>query len=124
MAGEQIGNAEVRRILGNDPMGEPRERTQELYNFFSKTSHPNHEQLSHRFLGDGNEFVLGAVGRPSLTLLADYAIKTLNLWFWFSAKKVKMSAKKSQRSLESQTNKGDVGCSLDFLNRRSSRDIL
>jgi hypothetical protein len=85
MAGEQIGNAEVRRILGNQPMGEPRDRTQELYNFFSKTSHPNREQLCHRFLGDGNEFVLGAVGRPSLTLLADYAIKTLNLWFWFSA---------------------------------------
>src|SRR5262245_7928296 len=71
MAGKQIGNAEVRRILGNHPMGEPQERTQELYTFFSKTSHPNRDQLAHRFLGDGNSFVLGAVGKPSLTLLAD-----------------------------------------------------
>jgi hypothetical protein len=82
---QEIGNAEVRRILGSHPMGEPAERTQGLYSFFSGTSHPNREQLGYRFLGDGNEFVLGAIGRPSLTLLADYAIKTLNLWFWFAA---------------------------------------
>jgi hypothetical protein len=85
MAGKQIGNAEVRRILGQHPMGEPQELTQDLYSFFSKTSHPNREQIAYRFLGDGNEFVLGAIGRPSLTLLADYALKTLNLWFWFGA---------------------------------------
>jgi hypothetical protein len=85
MAGKQIGNVEVRRILGDHPIGEPQERTQELYAFFSKTSHPNRDRLAHRFLGDGNGFVLGAAGRPSLTLLADYAIKTVNMWFWFSA---------------------------------------
>lgn len=41
--------------------------------------------MSYRLLGEGNEFVLGSIGRPSLALLADYAIKTLNLWFWFAA---------------------------------------
>jgi hypothetical protein len=25
------------------------------------------------------------VGKPSLVLLADYALKTLDLWFWFGA---------------------------------------
>ena len=40
--------------------------------------------MASRFLGAGNEFVLGAIGRPSLVLLADYALKTLNLWFWFA----------------------------------------
>jgi hypothetical protein len=41
--------------------------------------------MAHRFLGEGNEFVLGATGRPNLAMLADYALKTLDLWFWFAA---------------------------------------
>jgi len=85
IAGKRIGNAEVRRILGKRPLGEPQEQTQELYNFFSKTTHPNRDTIAQRFLGEGNEFVLGAIGRPSLAMLADYGIKLLNLWFWFGA---------------------------------------
>ena len=57
----------------------------ELYDFFSKTTHPNRTHLAYRFLGEGNGFVLGAIGRPSLAMLADYALKTLDLWFWFAA---------------------------------------
>ena len=63
IAGKQIGNAEVRRVLGKHPLGEPQEQTQELYNFFSKTTHPNRDQIAQRFLGE----------------------KLLNLWFWFGA---------------------------------------
>ena len=85
IAKKQIGNAEVRRVLGTHPMGEQEDRMQEAYSFFSKTTHPNRTHLARRFLGEGNEFVLGAVGVPSLTLLADYALKTLNLWFWYAA---------------------------------------
>ena len=85
MAGKQIGNAEVRRVLAAHPMGEPEAGTRKLYDFFSKTTHPNRSHMAHRYLGEGNEFVLGAIGRPSLALLADYAHKTLNLWFWFAA---------------------------------------
>lgn len=85
IANKQIGNAEVRRILGKHPMGEDEKRMQEAYGFFSKTTHPNRSHLAQRLLGEGNEFVLGAVGIPSLTLLADYALKTLNLWFWYGA---------------------------------------
>jgi hypothetical protein len=85
IAGKQIGNAEVRRVLGKHPLGEPQEQTQEMYNFFSKTTHPNRDQIPQRFLGEGNEFVLGAIGRPSLAMLADYGIKLLNLWFWFGS---------------------------------------
>jgi hypothetical protein len=59
--------------------------TQELYQFFSRFSHPNREMMAYRFLGEGNEFVLGSIAVPSLALLADYALKTLNLWFWFGA---------------------------------------
>ena len=75
IAKKQIGNAEVRRVLGTHPMGEQEDRMQEAYSFFSKTTHPNRTHLARRFLGEGNEFVLGAVGVPSLTLLADYALR-------------------------------------------------
>jgi hypothetical protein len=85
IAGKQIGNAEVRRVLAANPMGESETQTRELYDFFSKTTHPNRTHMAHRFLGEGNEFVLGATGRPSRAMLADYALKTLNLWFWFAA---------------------------------------
>lgn len=84
-AGKQIGNAEIRRILGRHPLGEPEDRTRELYKFFSRSTHPNREHMPYRFLGDGNEFTLGAIGRPSLVMLADYSLKLLNLWFWFTS---------------------------------------
>jgi hypothetical protein len=85
IAGTQIGNAEVRRVLAAHPMGEKETQTRELYDFFSKSTHPNRNTIAYRFLGEGNEFVLGAIGTPSLALLTDYALKTLNLWFWFAA---------------------------------------
>lgn len=84
-AGKEIGNADIRRTLGSHPMGESEEKLKELYRFFSATTHPNRHHLAKRFLGEGNKFVLGAIGRPSLALLADYALKTLNLWYWFGA---------------------------------------
>ena len=74
-AGKKINNAEVRKLLAKHPAGESEHTTQELYNFFSKASHPNRDLVANRFLGEGNEFVLGAIGRPNLTLLADYALR-------------------------------------------------
>jgi hypothetical protein len=56
-----------------------------LYRFFSETVHPNRSAVAHRFLGDEDRFVLGSIGKPSLAMLADYAMKTLDLWFWFGA---------------------------------------
>jgi hypothetical protein len=85
IAGREVSPAEVRRTLAAHPMGEEEPKTRELYGFFSKTTHPNRSHMAYRFLGEGNEFVLGAIGRPSLALLADYGLKTLNLWFWFAA---------------------------------------
>ena len=65
IAGNQVGNAEVRHVLTAHPMGEKEAETRELYDFFSKTSHPNRTHMAYRFLGEGNEFILGAIGRPS-----------------------------------------------------------
>lgn len=85
ISGKPINNARVRHLLNKHPAGESEELTSKLYGFFSQITHPNRDTVAHRFLGDGNEFVLGAIGRPSLAMLADYALKTLDLWFWFGA---------------------------------------
>jgi len=85
MRGKRVSNEDVRRILAKHPMGEAAEKTRELYKSFSEISHPNRDTVARRFLGEGNQFVLGSIGRPNLVLLADYALKTLNLWFWFGA---------------------------------------
>jgi hypothetical protein len=84
-AGSEIGNAEIRDELAKHALGEPKDRTRELYRFFSKASHPNRELVGERFLGDGNEFVLGAIGQPNLAMVVDYCIKHLNMWFWLTA---------------------------------------
>ena len=85
IAGKEISNSEVRSILGKHPFGEAEGQTREFYRFFADFSDPNRKTMAHRYLGDGNEFALGSIGRPSLALLTDYALKTLNLWFWFGA---------------------------------------
>ncbi|MBK1685700.1 hypothetical protein [Rhodoferax fermentans] len=84
-AGKQIGNAEVRRALGAHPMGEPEAEMRELYKFFSEAAHPNRSLIPHRMLGEGNEFVLGLIGKPELFFVVDYCSKHLELWHWFAA---------------------------------------
>jgi hypothetical protein len=85
MARKRVSNEDVRKSLGKHPEGEAESATRELYKAFSDISHPNRDTVAYRFLGEGNEFVLGSIGRPSLVLIADYALKTLDLWFWFGA---------------------------------------
>lgn len=80
--GKQIGNHEVRKALGQHPMGEPEERLRALYKFFCEMTHPNRDMIAFRGLGEGNRFVLGSIGRPELVVLADFCLKHLELWFW------------------------------------------
>lgn len=86
MSGKEVVlNKDVRSTLGKHPFGESEDKTRELHKFFTDFSHPNRKMMAQRCLGNGSEFVLGAIGIPSLALLADYALKTLDLWFWFTA---------------------------------------
>ncbi len=85
IAGKEIHNSEVRKLLAKHPAGESEQMTRELYGFFSQAAHPNRDLVACRFLGEGNQFVLGSIGRPSIAMQADLALKTLNLWFWFGA---------------------------------------
>jgi len=83
--GKKIGNVEIRRELSAHPMGEPEEQMKELYNFFCSATHPNRELIPRRFLGDGNEYVLGVIGAPNLVMVVDYCSKILEMWFWLTA---------------------------------------
>jgi hypothetical protein len=84
-SGREIGNAEVRRELAKHPLGETEESTNQIYNFFCLSTHPNRDLVPRRFLGEGNEFVLGSVFVPSLYLVTEYCMIHLRQWFWFAA---------------------------------------
>lgn len=83
--GQRISNAEVRTYLDSHPMGEIEEAMKDCYRLFSKGTHPNRDLIPSRFLGEGNEFVLGAVGRPNLVVVWRYVYELIRLWFWFGA---------------------------------------
>ena len=84
-SGKEIKNAEVRRLLDSHSLGESGEQLRETYRFLSKASHPTRDLVPTRFLGRGNEAVLGAVGVPSLAFVADYCLHHLGIWFWLAA---------------------------------------
>ena len=83
--GEQIGNAAIRKALAKLPFRESETALQELYAFFSQGTHPNRRLVSERFLGDGNEFVLGSIGQPEMVLVVDQCHRLVEMWFWFGA---------------------------------------
>ena len=83
--GKQIGNATIRDELNKHPMGEQKEELKKLYNFFCRATHPNRELIPSRFLGEGNQYILGVIGTPDLVMVCDYCIKLLDMWFWFTA---------------------------------------
>ena len=100
-SGKEIPNSEVRKRLGNNPMGEVEESLKELYKFFSTTTHPNRNGVPSRYLGEGNTFVLGSIGQPDLVLVLDFCIKYLDLWYWFAA-----AVANNYRELLSRTDRG------------------
>jgi hypothetical protein len=79
------GDSELRSELARHPLGEVEDSTKKLYNFFTLGAHPNRGLIPRRFLGEGNEFVLGSVGVPSLALITEYCVIHLRMWFWFTA---------------------------------------
>lgn len=84
-SGGEISNGEVRKELAKQTLGEPEDATKKLYKFFCLGAHPNRDLIPRRFLGEGNEFVLGSICAPSLVLVTDYCTIHLRMWFWFTA---------------------------------------
>jgi hypothetical protein len=66
-------------------MGESEEALKKLYNFFCLATHPNRDLIPRRFLGEGNQYVLGVIGKPNLLMVIDYCTKILEMWFWLTA---------------------------------------
>ncbi len=83
--GAQISNTDVRKALETLPFKEPVEDLRALYKFFSTGSHPNRDLIPERYLGDGNGYTLGSIGRPDLVLTVDACLNLLRLWVWFAA---------------------------------------
>ena len=83
--GERIENAKVRDALDKHPFGESKTDTKKLYDFYCLGSHPNRDLIPFRFLGEGNQFVLGSIGKPNLWMSCDLCIKILEMWFWLTA---------------------------------------
>ncbi len=83
--GQKIGNATIRKELSKHPMGEKEDDLKKFYNFFCLATHPNRELIPSRFLGEGNQYVLGTIAKPNLLMVCDYCIKILEMWYWFTA---------------------------------------
>lgn len=83
--GEQVGNAEIRKALAKLPLPDSEQEMRELYRFFSQGSHPNRDLVPERFLGDGNQFVLGSIIHPELVFIVAHCRHLVDMWFWFGA---------------------------------------
>jgi hypothetical protein len=60
-SGKQFSNADVRKILEHHPTIESIEEVREVYKHFSQGTHSNRTHIPYLFLGEGNQFTLGAI---------------------------------------------------------------
>lgn len=71
--GKEITNKDARKVLNKHPLGESEDEMRKLYKFYCLGSHPNRELIPCRFLGEGNQFVLGSIGKPNLLVVPEKA---------------------------------------------------
>jgi hypothetical protein len=83
--GAEIKNLEIRRLLEKGDFAENGDDLRDLYRFFSKAAHPNRDLVARRLLGEGNQYVLGLIGKPDLVLVALHCMHLVQMWFWFTA---------------------------------------
>lgn len=85
--GKEIPNREVRVELDQHKEigGESKESMKNLYDYFSKKSHPNYVAIPQRLIGVGNYFAIGPMPEPLLLPIVDLCIEIIDLWFWLIA---------------------------------------
>ena len=81
--GGTISNADVRKHLEHDPMTESVEQIREEYKHFSQGSHPNRTHVAYMFLGEGNEFTLGAIPPIDPLILGGHIRDLMQLCYWY-----------------------------------------
>jgi hypothetical protein len=81
--GREISNSDVRKQLEHDPMTESVDEIREEYKHFSRGAHPNRSHVPYVFLGEGNEFTLGAISPIDPLTLGDHVRYLMHLCFWY-----------------------------------------
>lgn len=81
--GSTLSNSNVRKHLESAPMTESVEQIRQLYGHFSEGTHPNRSHLPYLFLGEGNQFTLGAIPPIDLLVLGDHIRHLLDLCYWY-----------------------------------------
>lgn len=81
--GGEISNADVRKHLEHDPMTESVDEIREAYKRFSQGTHPNRTHVAYMFLGEGNEFTLGAIPPIDPFHLGSHVCDLMQLCYWF-----------------------------------------
>jgi len=81
--GDQLSNRDVRKHLESAPMTESVEQIRRFYGHFSKGTHPNRSHLPYLFLGEGNQFTLGAIPPIDLLVLGEHIRDLLDLCYWY-----------------------------------------
>jgi hypothetical protein len=84
-SGKEFNNVDARKYLQNDPLGESSDSLKQEYKYYTSGSHINREYVPTRYLGEGNQFTLGAIGKPDPLVVSEYFGRLLSLWFWFMA---------------------------------------
>lgn len=67
--GAQVKNADIRRALSEAAFAESEVAMKEFYKLFSAGTHPSRDVIGERFLGNGNQYVLGSMGEPEFVMV-------------------------------------------------------
>lgn len=81
--GRAFSNGEVRKHLESAPMTESVIQLREFYGHFSQGTHPNRSHLPYLFLGEGNEFTLGAIPPIDPLILGEHVRRLMEISYWY-----------------------------------------
>jgi hypothetical protein len=84
-AGKKVEHEKIRKFLGKHPLGSPEEELRDRYKFLATAAHLNRSMVPVRHLGDGNQFTLGSIGRPLMSVTGEFFIELISDWFWLTA---------------------------------------
>lgn len=82
--GKEFKNADIRKYLKRGRFPEDAATMKNFYVESSKFTHPNRDTIDFKFLGDGNSYTLGSIGRPHLVLIVKVCLYLIDFYFWFA----------------------------------------
>lgn len=82
--GKKFKNVDMRKLQKSMKYAEDADWMKEFYDESSDFQHPNRETIGFRFLGNGNEYTLGSIGKPDLVLVTRVCLHILHFYFWIA----------------------------------------